>query len=228
MVIKHELCHALGVPAHRSHAWCDQHCTRPECILYPRPDARAILSAALHCFSPPMDLCMLCQQEIHKAQLPAGGKLVNPDHPYDHVEWLNTIVELNPDNPRALLLVAEGYYLAKQYKRVALTLKELLRLHPEDSRALHLFAWTLATCSDDDVRDGSQAVELAERACSLTEWKDHRLVDTLAAAYAESGQFDLAIEFQEKAIELAGDSLAKGYRRKVRLYRARMPYVNHR
>ncbi len=212
-VIKHELCHTLGVPGNKSHAWSDGHCTRGECIL-----------STVSRFRPPMDLCTLCQQEIHEAHLLEGDKLVNPDQPHDQAELLKTIVKLNPDNPRALLFVAEQYALAKNHKRATEILKEHIRLHPDDDRALNLFAWTLGTCSDDDVRDGPLAVELAKRACSLTDWKDHWIIDTLAAGYAEAGQFDLAIEFQKKAIGLVDGKQTESYLRRLKLYRSRTPY----
>ncbi len=224
LVIKHELCHALAVPADRSHEWSDRHCTYPECILSPAPDARALLAAALR-FGPPMDLCKVCQKEIQKAHIKAGGKLVPPNQPFNQAKWLNTIIELNPDNPKTLLIVAERYYdVMKNYKMVAQTLKKHLRLHPDDSRALGLYAWTLATCPDDSVRDGSLAVKLAESACSLTEWKNWRFVSTLAAAYAESGNFDSAIKFQDKAISMAGDKYAKSLRAVLELYKNKVPF----
>jgi hypothetical protein len=50
-------------------------------------------------------------------------------------------------------------------------------------------AWLLATYPDSKSRDGSDAVRLAERACVLTERRIPALLDTLAAAYAEAGDF---------------------------------------
>ena len=61
----------------------------------------------------------------------------------------------------------------------------------------------LATHPSAEVRNGAQAVEYAERACEVTSFKIPVLLGTLAAAYAESGQFDSAVQTAQKAEELA-------------------------
>jgi len=75
------------------------------------------------------------------------------------------------------------------------------------------------------LRDGKRAVELATRVCELTEWKYANPLDTLAAAYAEVGDFDKAVEWQEKASKLYtdADDRKKGEDR-LKLYQQRKPY----
>lgn len=64
------------------------------------------------------------------------------------------------------------------------------------------YAWTLATSPIAAFRDGPAAIQYAQRACDLDSWKNAKIVDTLAAAYAEAGQFDQAVKWQTTAIQL--------------------------
>jgi len=69
-----------------------------------------------------------------------------------------------------------------------------------------------------------QAVADAQQACELTQWQEVEYVDTLAAAYAESGNFDEAVRWQEKAVELAPDDRKDHYRINLKLYKSGMPF----
>ena len=63
---------------------------------------------------------------------------------------------------------------------------------------LNNLAWILAASADPQVRNGPEAVLLAERACKLTDYKKPLLVGTLAAAYAEAGRFPEAVATARK------------------------------
>ncbi len=74
---------------------------------------------------------------------------------------------------------------------------------------MNSFAWTLATDRDDTVRDGKEAVRLAEKVCEKDNWKEPQYIDTLAAAYAEAERWDDAIRTQSLAIRGLGDKDVK-------------------
>jgi tetratricopeptide (TPR) repeat protein len=85
-------------------------------------------------------------------------------------------------------------------------LREISANAPDSPRMLDELAWLLATYPDSRSRDGTEAVRLAERACALTERRIPALLDTLAAAYAEAGDFSLAISAGDEALSRARSS----------------------
>ncbi|MGO8690239.1 MAG: tetratricopeptide repeat protein [Thermoguttaceae bacterium] len=86
-------------------------------------------------------------------------------------------------------------------------------------------AFLLASCADEKYRDGEKAIENALKACQLTEQKNWDYIDTLAMAYAESGDFEKAKQWQTKAVELAPDEGSKrGCRSRLELYHQGKPY----
>ena len=85
-------------------------------------------------------------------------------------------------------------------------LEKAIGLRPEDSGVLNNLAWVLATSPDDAVRDGKRSVELATKACEVTEWKQAHILSTLAAGYAESGDFETARKYSRQAVETQTDA----------------------
>ncbi len=106
--------------------------------------------------------------------------------------------------------------------------REALKLNPNLAGALNNLAWVLATSPDDGLRDGAEAVRLAERACELSQNGQPMYFGTLAAAYAEAGRFPEAVATAEKAEQLANDAgltaVAAKNRQLLELYRAGKPY----
>jgi hypothetical protein len=68
------------------------------------------------------------------------------------------------------------------------------------ARTLSDRAWFQATCPDASFRSGQQAVKDAKAACSIMAWKDENMIDILAAAYAETGDFDSAVRYAQQAL----------------------------
>ena len=81
-----------------------------------------------------------------------------------------------------------------------------LRFQPDFPEALERLAWIAATDPRPEYRNGTEAVNLAQRACELTEPKQPRSLATLAAAYAEAGRFPEAISTAEQALDLAASA----------------------
>jgi hypothetical protein len=99
-----------------------------------------------------------------------------------------------------------------------------IQLAPNYISALNNRAWLRATCPDARFRNGDQALGDAKAACELTEWKVANKVGTLAASYAEAGDFKNAMKWQKKAISLAPGNKRLDYQARLSQYKAGQPY----
>jgi Tfp pilus assembly protein PilF len=140
----------------------------------------------------------------------------------------NRLLALDPNDPATHLSLADVASRLGRTGEEVFQLNEALRLEPDSTETLNHLAWRLATCPDANIRDGTRAVQLAERACAITGSRQAIPVGTLATAYAEAGRFDDAIAMAEKACALASQSgepdLLKQIQGLLELYRARKPY----
>ena len=84
-------------------------------------------------------------------------------------------------------------------RRVAL---KVIKLGMDTKSVIADHAWLLARSVDAQLRDGSNAVVFAQAAVATTNRKNPYYLDTLAAAYAKVGQFEMAIAIQKEAVAL--------------------------
>jgi hypothetical protein len=109
-----------------------------------------------------------------------------------------------------------------------LSYKSVLAREPDSLEALNNLAWILATCPDDGVRNGPEAVKLAERACEQAKFQKAIYLGTLAAAYAEAGRFDEAVATAQEAEVLAakqGEEVMRQRNEELkRLYQSHQPF----
>lgn len=92
------------------------------------------------------------------------------------------------------------------------------------ARVSNGYAWKLAVAPYDEYRDGAKALRYATRACELTQWKNGGYLDTLAAAYAATGDFDNAAKWQQKCIELAPVDDRGEFEERLKLYQEGKAY----
>jgi len=95
---------------------------------------------------------------------------------------------------------------------------------PDDPALHNNKAWLLATCPDAEIRNGKLAVEHGRKACELSDWAFPEYVDTLAAAYAEAGDFEEAVRWQHKAIDEGAPHYQQQFAERLALYESGKPY----
>jgi tetratricopeptide (TPR) repeat protein len=113
-----------------------------------------------------------------------------------------------------------------QYQKAIADHQKTIRLNPKHPIGYNGLAWLWSVSPKKEVRNGTKAVEYAKKACELSDWKNPFYLDTLAAAYAEAGNFKEAVKFQEKALNFQEfvDRFGKAARIRVKLYKAKKPY----
>lgn len=122
--------------------------------------------------------------------------------PREAIAAYTELLEEDDDNFPALRGRADAYLNIGEHAKAVADFKKAIETEPEESGLLNNYAWVLATSPDDKVRDGKLAVELATKACDETDYEESHILSTLAAAYAESGDFAKATEWSKKAIEV--------------------------
>jgi protein O-mannosyl-transferase len=117
----------------------------------------------------------------------------------DAIRHLTITVERLPSHPLAHRYLGDALADARRVKEAMAEYRKALQVNPNQPEALNNLAWLLATQPDDTVRNGKEAVHLAEQACQLTQFGSPLMLGTLAAAYAEAGQFEHAVQTARRA-----------------------------
>ncbi len=148
-----------------------------------------------------------------------GNLLFNQSQHQAAVDCWTEALRIQPDLFRAYNNRAAAFVTLEKYTEAVRDYEQAVRLSPGFARAHDNFAWLLATCEDPAVRDPIRAVSHARRACELTRFHDWSHLSTLAACYAEAGDFPNASDWATKALTSAPDDQKDDLRRLVNLYR---------
>jgi len=134
------------------------------------------------------------------------------------------VIKLEPK--AALAYNNRGYnrQMLGDHKNALSDFEQAIQLEPKYGLAHQNMAWLLATADDAKIRNGKKAIQAATKACELDEYKNLGSLKALAAAFSEDGQFDKAIGWQEKVIELADDEQKPAERKLLEEYKAGKPF----
>jgi Flp pilus assembly protein TadD len=141
---------------------------------------------------------------------------------YAATSYLSDVIRQHPRDPRAYDRRALAYWEIGQRSLADNDFQQALRIDPMDTTALRDLAWLIGSSSEVSTRDARRAIKLALKACKLTAWRDADLIQTLAAAYAASGDFAKAVRTQRQVLALVGEPDAVSAR--LDLYIEHKPY----
>jgi tetratricopeptide (TPR) repeat protein len=148
---------------------------------------------------------------------------------FDHaVEPLTQAVSLQPGSWRWKCMLGLALYESGRPEAGNAQFREASRLNPGWQEILNQEAWLFATHPDPNRRNANIALPLARQLCRATQDEDARFLDTLAAVYAEKGDFGRAVETASKASAIAlatrQDDLARQIEGRLQLYRTKRPF----
>ena len=140
------------------------------------------------------------------------------------IEDFSKAIELEPEVAGVYVGRGSTYESLGNDAEAVADYQQAIALGEDTIPANKRLAWLLASSANASVRNGEQAIENAKRACGLANWQAANCLEALAAAYAEQGEFGRAIEWQNKAIQIAGERISPVMLQRLELYRQGNPY----
>lgn len=129
-----------------------------------------------------------------------------------------------PKDVAALRGRADAYLSVGKQSEAIADYELALEITPQQDGVLNNLAWVLATSTNEKIRNGKRAIELATLACDATEYKMPHILSTLAAAYAESGDFETAKRWSKQAVNLADETMKANLAQELASYEEKKPW----
>ncbi len=172
------------------------------------------------------DLQMLLRADPTNVEfrLQLASYYVADNRPRRAIEMLTNILADDDKNADALRARGDAYLSVSKHADAIADYEAALKVDAEDTGVLNNFAWVLATSEDDKIRDAKKSLELAKKACELTEYKKPHILSTLASAYAESGDFEAAQKWSTKAVELSDPDIKEQLEKELDSYKEKKPW----
>jgi tetratricopeptide (TPR) repeat protein len=133
-------------------------------------------------------------------------------------------VQFGPEDATAYNNRGDAYADQGFYTEAVRDYRQAIRLNPKLGRAYQSISWLMATCPEERYRDAQFALDAARKSIEIDGDKDYRYLDTLAAALANAGQYDEAVQTQEKAVAMAPAEDVARYRQRLDRDKEGKPY----
>ncbi len=141
----------------------------------------------------------------------------------DAIKDYNRAIELDKNGALTYCNRGTAWMNKSEFAKAQADFEQSLKLAPSLPETLNVYGWFLSTCMDDKFRDGKRAVEMAEKAVAASSQPNWYRIDTLAAAKAEVGEFDKAIELQQQVIEKAPADKKEACQTRLASYQEKKP-----
>ena len=145
-----------------------------------------------------------------------GNLLARQGDYHGAMELYTKAAAVQPPNEATYRVIAHTLLRVRRYKEAADALQAAVNLKPDSLVDVAWLAWVRATAPDAELRDGEEAVRLANQAVRATRYQDSGAMTILAAAYAEAGRFDEAIRTARQTLGLARAAGDEEFTKKAR------------
>jgi tetratricopeptide (TPR) repeat protein len=136
------------------------------------------------------------------------------------------VIRIIPKDADDYAVRGVAYFKKGNYKEAASAFEKALQLSRGNDFPLRRLAWFRATCPEASMRNGKEAIRMSMRACELSKWKEPHCIEALAAAHAETGDFEQAVKYQTQAMKMKSEygPIDKKTRERLALYRDHKPW----
>ena len=175
-------------------------------------------------------VCLAAIPDQDEARYNLASALLRTGRTDEAILQYQKVLQMHPESADAHANLGSAWLAKRRVRDAIAEYTKELQISPENLAALSNLAWLLATSAEPTVRNGSEAVRLAERADSASSRSDKHatILRILAAAYAEAGQFAEAKETAQHALEAANiqgnTTLADALQGELALYDLGLPY----
>lgn len=166
------------------------------------------------------DAALRLNPKLVTAHVVRGNALVRQRDYSGAMAAFESAMEVNPRNAALYGLRGRVFAARGDYEAALQDFDKALKLDPKDRDANNEIARFYAICPNDEYRDGAKAVEFARRACELSNWRWASSIGVLAAAYAELGDFEQAIEWQVKATNMVEGNRRDEFEARLKLFKS--------